>query len=107
MTDIVKDFLKVMKHKSEVSNGDVGKVEVRKGIVDRYTMETSLYTHIVINIVCRRIKTERVSNPLLNEFFNDLDDEETSPFTLVFHGMAVDSMEQVESIYIPVIKQYL
>ena len=50
MTDIVKDFLKVMKHKSEVSNGDVGKVEVRKGGIIIH--DTHIVIYRVFFLVC-------------------------------------------------------
>ena len=36
---------------------------------------------------------DRVANPLLNEFFNELDFEESPPYTLVFHGLPPDWME--------------
>ena len=36
MTEVTKDFIKEFKSRSELHNGDDCKVEVRKGIVDRY-----------------------------------------------------------------------
>ena len=38
---------------------------------------------------------DRVVNPLENDFFNELDFEESPPYTLVLHGLPVDWMEQV------------
>lgn len=36
-----------------------------------------------------------MENPLENDFFNELDFEESPPYTLVFHGLEPDWMEQV------------
>ena len=51
----------------------------------------------IANPFHRRSSTERVANPLLNdEFFNELEFEESPPYSLVLHGMPPDWMEQVE-----------
>ena len=47
-------------------------------------------------IFSRRMSMERVVNPLENDFFNELDFEESPPFTLVLHGLHQDWMEQVK-----------
>ena len=45
----------------------------------------------------RRSSSARVANPLLNdEFFNELEFEESPPYSLVLHGMPLDWMEEVE-----------
>ena len=45
--------------------------------------------------IFRRVQTERVLNPLKNDFFNDLELEETLSCTLVFHGLVMGKMEKV------------
>ena len=45
--------------------------------------------------IFRRQSSDRVVNPLENNFFNELDFEENPPYTLVFHGLEADWMEQV------------
>ena len=41
------------------------------------------------------MRTDRALNPLENDFFDELELEENCSYTLVFHGLAVDRMEQV------------
>ena len=56
----------------------------------------SLLEMIDMVICFRRMSMERVVNPLENDFFNELDFEESPPFTLVLHGLHQDWMEQVK-----------
>ena len=50
---------------------------------------------MMIQYSYRRQSLDRVVNPLENDFFNELDFEESPPYTLVLHGLPADWMEQV------------
>jgi hypothetical protein len=57
--------------------------------------------------IFRRVQNERVLNPLKNDFFNDLEHEETLSCTLVFHGLVLGKMEKViTNIVITMIIKY-